>query len=455
MADLRRSSLRFGIGLAVVLLGIVDIQGLIQTMRSQALLRDRIIRSTRDAFFAARPRLSQMLRSGEPADLLEASREATRTSLASEVEVFDFSGKRLFSEPAVAPVEHWPNPVDLTSVRTGGVLTVGPIAGQSARLLTYASFKGGDDLLVLRLAVAAPELAQDLRGRRELLAGHALSLVILVAAAALALFPLGEARSPTRGALDAYEEAMSRLTARGQALDREHEEERRRLSEDLKDKEAFARAGELTAGIAHEVRNGLGTILGYARLLERSPPAPEVVDAAARIREECETLEAVIRRFMDFVKREELSLATFDLHRMLSRVAAREARSHASPEVSLSISELGSITGDEGLIERAFENLVRNALEAAGAGGHVWIAGVRDALAVAITIADDGPGLPAEARQRIRPFATGKAGGLGLGLALAQKIVHLHGGDLVLAERAPRGLAATVRLPLSAPPEVT
>ncbi len=453
MADLRRSSLRLAVGLAVILLGIVDVQGLVQTMRSQTRLRDRMIRSTRDAFFAARPRLAQMLRSGEPAAFLEAAREATRASLASEVEVFDFSGKRLFSDPAEAPVEHWLGPSDLASVRTGSILTVGPIPGQAARLLTYASFKGGEELLLLRLAVAAPELAQDLRERRELFVGHSFSLVILIAAAGLALFPRGDTSPPTRGALDAYEEAMSRLTARGQALDREHVEERRRLSEDLKDKEALARAGELTAGIAHEVRNGLGTILGYARLLERSPPAAEVVDAATRIREECETLETVVRRFMDFVKREKLSLAPFDLHRMLSRVVAREARGEGSPDVSVSSSELGSITGDEGLIERAFENLVRNAVEAAGAAGHVWIAGARDAEAVAITVADDGPGLSAEARSRIRPFATGKPGGLGLGLPLAQKIVHVHGGDLVLAERPPRGLAATVRLPLDGPPE--
>jgi signal transduction histidine kinase len=238
---------------------------------------------------------------------------------------------------------------------------------------------------------------------------------------------------------------------RGQALDREHEEERRRLSEDLEDKEALARAGELTAGIAHEVRNGLGTILGYARLLERDLPPVEVADAAAHIRKECEILETVVRRFVDFVKRESLSLSVFDLHRMLSRVVAREGGGGPGPVVSLETGSVGSIGGDEGLLERAFENLVRNALEAAGPGGHVWIAGVRDERWVAVTVADDGPGLPPEARERIRPFATGKAGGLGLGLPIAQKIINVHEGDLVLAGRAPRGLAATVRLPVAGP----
>jgi signal transduction histidine kinase len=451
MADLRRPSLRLGIGLAVVILGVVDVQGLLQTMRSQARLRDRMVRSTRDAFFAARPRLAQLLRPGGTAAFSETAREVTRASLASELEVFDLEGKRLFFEPAESPVAHWLSPEDLASVRSGNVLTVGPVAGQAPRLLTYASFRGGEDLLVLRLATDVPELAQDLRERREILIGLGLSLVILAAAAALALFPGREGTSPTTGALDAYEEAMSRLKVRGQALDREHEEERRRLSEDLQDKEALARAGELTAGIAHEVRNGLGTILGYARLLERELPPAEVADAAAHIRKECEVLETVVRRFVDFVKRESLSPSVFDLHRMLSRVVAREAHDGQGPAVSLETASLGSINGDEGLLERAFENLVRNALQAAGPGGHVWVAGARDEVRVAVTVADDGPGLPAEARDRIRPFATGRAGGLGLGLPLAQKIIHVHGGDLVLAARAPRGLSATVRLPVGGP----
>jgi signal transduction histidine kinase len=331
------------------------------------------------------------------------------------------------------------------------VITLGPVAGRSARLFTYVSFQSDQDLLVLRLAATTPELAEDLRARREILIGHAVSLVVLLVAAGLALYPRAEPPSAPLGALDAYEEAMSRLRERGQALSREHEEERRRLERQMEDKEALARAGELTAGIAHEVRNGLATILGYARLLERSAEAPEAVDAAVRIRAECETLETVVRRFMDFVKRETLSLAPFDLGRMLSRVVAREARAGGA-QVSLAPAALGTIVGDEELLERSFENLVRNAREAAGEGGHVWVAGARDSGAVAITVADDGPGLPPETRSHVgRPFATTKPGGLGLGLPIALKIVRLHGGDLVLADRAPRGLAATVRLPSEGP----
>ena len=452
MADLRRTAFRTSVAVVVVVLAVVDVQGLFQTMRSQAAVRDRIVRHERDATLAARPRLAQLLRPGGVAAWNEGAREAIQSSLAAEFEIFDFTGRRLFATPREAPVEHWPAVSDLQLVRTGEVLTLGPVAGRSARLLTYFSFQSDQDLLVLRLAAATPELAEDLRARREIIFGHAVSLVVLIVAAGLALYPRGEAPSTPLGALGAYEEAMSRLRERGQALSREHEEERRRLERQMEDKEALARAGELTAGIAHEVRNGLATILGYARLLERSAEAPEAVEAGVRIREECETLEAVVRRFMDFVKRETLSLASFDLGRMLSRVVARESRAGGA-QVSLAPAAPGTIVGDEELLERAFENLVRNAREAAGEGGHVWVAGARDAGAVAVTIADDGPGLSPEARSTVgRPFATTKAGGLGLGLPITLKIVRLHGGDLVLADRAPQGLAATVRLPSEGPP---
>jgi C4-dicarboxylate-specific signal transduction histidine kinase len=70
---------------------------------------------------------------------------------------------------------------------------------------------------------------------------------------------------------------------------------------------------------------------------------------------------------------------------------------------------------------------------------------------VSVTVADDGPGLTPATRAALRPFFTTKAGGLGLGLAIALKIVRLHDGQMTLGERAPRGAAITVRLPEGGP----
>lgn len=449
MADLRRPSLRLLVGLAVVVMCLFEVQGLLFTLRSQRRLRDRVVRAAREAVVAFRPRLAAAFLSGGTASWVMAAEEVERDSLASECEVFDLLGNRRFFRPTPSPVDHWPSPEEIAALRLGTILTVGPIMQRSSRLLIYAAFESGGETVLLRLSQPAPELVEDLRERRQILIGHGVALVVLVLAGGLALFPVRDASEPqSRRALDAYEEAMERLASQGQELSRQHEAERRRMEDTIQDKEAMARAGEMTAGIAHEIRNGLGTILGYARMLERTQ-SPETADAAGRIRQECETLESVIRRFVDFVKRDTLDLASFDLGRLLSRVVARESRSGGT--IVLPPTDLGTLVGDEELLERAFENLVRNAREAAGEGGHVWVGAAREGDSVTVTIADDGPGLPPDVRRELRPFFTTKAGGLGLGLPLALKIVHLHGGAMDLTDRFPKGVAVCVRLPLSGP----
>ena len=225
------------------------------------------------------------------------------------------------------------------------------------------------------------------------------------------------------------------------------------MEEAIREKEALARAGELTAGIAHEVRNGLGTILGYARMLERAGLAEDPAAAARSIREECETLETVVRRFTDFVKLERLELAPVDLSRLLARVVAREQRADESVRTRLAgLDDPLVVTADEELLERAFENVVRNAVEAAGRGGGLVEVSARRAEGrVDILVEDDGPGLAADHPGDVRPFYTTRLGGLGLGLPLARKILLLHGGGLRLESGTSGGVRVTVSLPAGGP----
>ena len=308
--------------------------------------------------------------------------------------------------------------------------------------------------MALRLAVPAPDLEEELHERRQVFLGHLASLAALALVAGLVLLSgETEQKAAPDGALHAYEEAMERLRDRGEEMSARHETERRRMEEAMREKDAMARAGELTAGIAHEVRNGLGTIVGYARLLERASLPEDPAAAARAIREECETLETVVRRFTDFVKLERLQLGDTDLARLLARVVAREQR--AREEVRTRLVGLDAplvVRADEELLERAFENVVRNAVEAAAGGGrHVEVSARESAGQVEVRIDDDGPGLAADHPGEIRPFYTTRPGGLGLGLPLARKIVLLHGGSLELAGRAPAGARVLVLLPSAGP----
>jgi signal transduction histidine kinase len=434
------------VGLALVVLGLLEVQSLVQAVRSQARSRDRAVAGLNDAMAAARPVLAQAFAAGGYRASYFAANEALRVTRATEVEVFDASGNRLVAYPTGAPVSHWPSGTDWETLRSGQPVTVGPVVGQATRIVSYASFDSAGEPVLLRVAAAVPDLVHELREKRQLLVGHGVALVVLILAGGLALFP-GRPRSEPTRALDAYEAAMERLRDHGDVASRRHDAERRRMEELVRDREAMARAGELTTGIVHEVRNGLGTILGYARLLEKSAVTPEAAEAARGIREECETLETVVRRFMDFARAETLRPAALELGHTLSRVVARETRSRPGGEVSVKTAGAPALEGDEELLERAFENLIRNAREAAGSGGHVRVEAAQEGDRVVITIADDGPGLTPEARGRLRPFFSTKPGGLGLGLPIAMKIVALHQGQVVLGENHPRGVRVRVILP--------
>lgn len=451
MAELRAPSPRLVTGLVVVVLGLIEIQNLTLAVRWQGAQRRRATRDAESSFRAVRPQIEGPLREGDEVGWREALAAALRASGAAEAELFEGSGRLLAAVPRQAPVAHWPPPIQVASLDDGSVLAFGPVAGAEPRVLAYAAAVSGGRRVVLRLSTAAPELVDDLRERRELLVGHGAALLVLLVLGALLLLPARAAPAAPPRALEAYVEAMDRLRRHGEAQSRRHESERQRMEDELADRDAMARAGELTAGMVHEVRNGLGTIVGYARMVEKAAEVRAAAEAAARIREECATLESVVRRFMDFVKRETLRLSPVPLARMLTRVAARESRGRAGAEVSVGAGPDEAVLGDEELLERAFENLVRNAREAAGQGGHVWIDWIRDGDVVTVTVADDGPGLSPAVRQKLRPFFTTRAGGLGLGLPIALKIVRLHGGDVVLDDRSPRGLSVRIRLRLRGP----
>lgn len=451
-AELRGRPLRLMAGAAVLAACVIELQSLGQALGDQARQRERVLQTLETSFRTVRKDVGVMMQF-EPAPWRDALDLAMRATLALEADVFDASGRHLAAYPARAPVVHWPRPAEVSGLFQDRVLLVGPLGESEPRMLFYAAVPGpGQVTVILRLALPGWELFEDIRARRLYLLGHTATLLALLLAGVMAVSPAREVHgaAPPR-VLDAYHAALERLRDQGRAEVQRHATERQRMEDEMRDREAMVRAGELTAGMVHEVRNGLNTILGYARLLERQSASAESSEAAGRIREECDQLETLVRRFMDFIKRDTLRLDTVPLARMLGRVASREAQGAGEAQIVVRGGAEIDLVADEDLLERAFENLVRNARQAAGPRGHVWIDWRAEGDGAAVVISDDGPGMPESVRSTLRPFFTTKAGGLGLGLATAVKIVRLHGGNLVLGDRPPHGLAATVQLPRSAP----
>jgi signal transduction histidine kinase len=463
VAEPGRGSLRLGAALALAVVALFELLALAHGVRSARRLRARVAEEAARRVEAARPALDAVLARGREA-WDEAAGAALAQGLASEVEVIGAAGSVVISRPHVAPVVHRPGDAERRELAAGRSATALAREGPELRVLTYLPLPSAE---LFRLAARAGDLEDEAREWQTVLLGHAAALSALALAVVLVLWPRGAAAAtPSERALTAYEVAMGRLRDRGQELsdryqeqsDRyqeqteRHQEQTERMEARLRELEAMARAGELTAGIVHEVRNGLGTIVGYARLLERSAPEKGSKEARA-ILDECATLETVVRRFTDFVKLEKLQLADTDLGPLAARVVAREQRGHEAVTTRLlGLDAPVVVRVDEELLERALENVVRNAVQAAAAGGgHVELRAERSPNAVALHVEDDGPGLASDHPGDVRPFYTTRPGGLGLGLPLARKIILLHGGELSLERRAPKGARVSLRLPADGP----
>jgi len=226
------------------------------------------------------------------------------------------------------------------------------------------------------------------------------------------------------------------------------------LEEQLRLKDSLARLGEMTAGIAHEFRNGLATIHGYSRLLELERLPLDYQPYLQGIRDETEALGQVVTNFLSFARPTELTLAPVEMSALADR-AAEDVRADARARGGDVVvrGEFGRVEGDEVLLRQALSNLCRNAFEAcddARVAPQIVIEGHRDAAhgVLRISVKDNGPGIPAALAPRVfRPFFTTKAHGTGLGLALVQKIIVTHNGRVNVVNEDGGGARFVVTLP--------
>jgi two-component system, NtrC family, sensor histidine kinase HydH len=228
------------------------------------------------------------------------------------------------------------------------------------------------------------------------------------------------------------------------------------LEEQLRLKETLARLGELTAGIAHEFRNGLATIHGYGKLIDPAALPPQYKPYIEGIRQETEALGQIVTNFLNFARPTQLSLAEHDLAAVVERAAddLRNEVQQLGGDI-LVAGQFGRVDADDVLLRQAFSNLLRNAIEACQPSGvppRVRVEGSLDTVQghARVSVHDNGPGLDPSVGDRIfQPFFTTKKTGTGLGLALVQKIIVTHNGRVTTGRSPSGGACFQVTLPLA------
>ncbi|OGQ09858.1 MAG: hypothetical protein A2138_19310 [Deltaproteobacteria bacterium RBG_16_71_12] len=211
----------------------------------------------------------------------------------------------------------------------------------------------------------------------------------------------------------------------------------------LLDAERLAGIGRLAAGVAHEINNPLGVMLGYARLIERRDDEAIRKDARAIV-DEIARCQSIVGGLLDLARPHRLTLSDTDLAALAQEVAER-----MGDDRSVEVRARGNVVTaiDDGKVRQILHNLVQNAIEAAPTGAVTLDVDGDDPEAVHVRVRDEGPGIAPELRPRLfEPFATTKAKGTGLGLAVSASLARAHHGELALVD-TPSGACFELRLP--------
>ncbi len=245
-----------------------------------------------------------------------------------------------------------------------------------------------------------------------------------------------------------YQRAAEQLAAANQSL-KEAEAEVRRA-------ERLAALGQLTAGLAHELRNPMSTMKTSAELLARNVEKENDIarETAGYIKDEVDRTNSLITRFLDFARPQHLKLEPGDLTGMLDRAIDRFDREKSGAAASISVyknysPDIPAVAFDAELMERVISNLILNAAQASRPGGMVTVTTRLDDGTAEIAIIDRGSGIdPKNLESIFNPFFTTKSDGVGLGLAICSKIVDEHGGQITVESTPGEGSVFRVFIPI-------
>jgi signal transduction histidine kinase len=223
----------------------------------------------------------------------------------------------------------------------------------------------------------------------------------------------------------------------------------------LVETEKLAGIGRLAAGVAHEINNPLGVILGYARLLRKRADA-SVTEDLQIIEEETLRCQEIVEGLLDLSRPFNISPEPVDLRELCDDVVSRLSESKQLEGVEVKVDGAAAASGQPLRLRQVVFNLIKNAVEASGGSGRARVVQIKLGAApgaVEVAVADSGPGIAPGASGRLfEPFFTTKPAGTGLGLAVSRAIARAHGGDILAGGSPLGGALFTLRLPPAPPP---
>lgn len=212
--------------------------------------------------------------------------------------------------------------------------------------------------------------------------------------------------------------------------------------------ERLAGIGRLAAGVAHEINNPLGVILGYVRVMRKRADLPLDQDLRV-IEEEAVRCQEIVEGLLDLSRPQSVSADPVDLRQVCDEAVSRLNEAFQLAEVAVHVDGSGRVAGHRQRLWQVILNLIKNAVEAAGESGRVDI-GIAPVAPghVAVRVKDSGPGISPEVRERLfEPFFTTKPTGTGLGLAVSRAIAEAHGGEIIATSSPAGGAVFELRLP--------
>jgi two-component system sensor histidine kinase HydH len=241
------------------------------------------------------------------------------------------------------------------------------------------------------------------------------------------------------------EETAARLSETYQQL--------QKSAEQLRRADRLSALGELSAGLAHEIRNPLSALDGAVQILRRPQlPEPSRQEFAAMAEKEVSRLNRLLGNFLEFARPHAPQRTLIESTLLLESVRdlAGETAKMARVTIRISVEQIPQVFVDAEQIKQVLLNLVLNAVQAMPSGGEIVLRCRQESRSVLLEVADQGVGIPEENMERIfDPFFTTRSGGTGLGLSIAYQMIHRHQGHLSVTKNSGPGMTFVVRLPLS------